>query len=220
MDSAARLLLAGTPRQVLARILPGDPLDLRSRCAERLRARAQFVDVDRVLVRSQARIARAAASRRMHIGLEPWLDARIEEAIDDVRDEAGLRSPEPGSVFQLLAQPLGLSAREMARACKRFNALEIEVRRAFFELVVEGLALERAAEHLGRSALEVARDARLGLNAFLLVEPGRGRGTASPSDSPQAAREGPWISAGAGSRPDPSPVRSTPTGSTAIGGSS
>jgi len=141
-------------------------LDLRARCAARLRARAQFADVDRIVVRAQARIAREASRWRLHVSLEKWLAARIDEAIDDILEECQDGEPQAASALSLFSEPLGLSAKAMARGCRRFNGLDDEVRTAFFVLVVEGCRLEEACARLELPATLVARLARKGLDAF------------------------------------------------------
>jgi DNA-directed RNA polymerase specialized sigma24 family protein len=186
-DATARLLLAGTPRQVLAHIVPGDPLGLRGLCAGRLREQARFADVDRVLVRSQARIAREAPRRRSRPGIAEWLRARIDEALLDVLDGESGEAPEPDSVLALLSEPLGLSPLEMARGCACFNAMAARTRMAFFAVVIDGLTLERATEQLGRPALEVARLARRGLDAFRIGS--LPAGAATTGSAPEAQHQ-------------------------------
>ena len=52
------LLAGGSPREILARLVDGDPLGLRAVVYERLRARAYLLEADRVFLRSLARVAR------------------------------------------------------------------------------------------------------------------------------------------------------------------
>lgn len=163
-------LLRGTPRQVLARLVPGDPLDLRALAAAGLRRRALLLDTDALLARLQARVARAARQWEGRPGLSAWLLERVDESLDDLLDESlGSRIPQtpaPGSALALLAAPLGLSARGMAAGCSRFNALDDATRQAFFTLVLEREGLESGSARLGVAPVELARRARRGLEAF------------------------------------------------------
>lgn len=173
-ERAARLL-AGTPREILARIVPGDPLQIRPRVAGRVRGRALLLDTDRVLVRALALCARQADRWRGRPALEAWLEACVDQAIDDLLAEApgggtAAELPQPG-VFELLAEPLGLDPPGMRQACARFNRLDEPVRRAFFALVLEGRDLDALARAAGVSATEVARRARRGLDVFLANSP-------------------------------------------------
>jgi len=168
----AALLLVGSPREILSRIVQGDPLALRPRLAHALRERAVFVDADRVLVRALASCARNGPEWRGRPPLSDWLDERVAEAIEDVLDEDADRGEpridgSPSTVVDLLAAPLGLDPARLSTACSRFNKIARRDREAFFLLVVERRTLEQASESLGLSATETACAARRGLDVFL-----------------------------------------------------
>src|SRR5262245_65775730 len=58
------LILTGSAREVLARIVPDDPLGLRARVGTCLRARALLCDAERVLLKAQAECAARAPAWR------------------------------------------------------------------------------------------------------------------------------------------------------------
>ena len=193
-EATLRALLAGSARQVLARIVPGDPLRLRARVARRLRERALFLEADAILMRALALTARAARDRGDREALGDWLDARVDEALADLSDEgaaAGAGVDGAGSALALLAKPLGLPPDAMARACRRFNRQPEPIRQAFFALVVEGRSMEAAATELGCSALEAARRARTGLDVFRAAVGGtQGDGGIPDTHTPRRAPGG------------------------------
>lgn len=153
------LLRLGTPREILARIVPEDALGLRARLAERLMSRSLLVDAERVLLRAQALCALLGASWRGEPELEEWLDQRVEEAL------AGILAEESASL-EAFARPLALDPRALGRACASFNRLAIESREAFVALVLESREPDRFAARQGLSLSEIARRARAGLEPF------------------------------------------------------
>lgn len=170
-----RLLAGGTPREVLARIVDGDPLGVRPRVAQRLRSRALLLDADRVVLHVLARCAREAPLYRGRPALEAWLDAILEAGLDellreDVESERAARpaTPEELAAHRELARPLGLDPEEMRGVCVAFNHLDEGDRRAFYALVLEGASLDALARETGRAAPVLARAARRALEAILL----------------------------------------------------
>jgi len=164
---AAALLLTGTAREVLARLVPEDPLGLRQRLAARVRARALLVDLEPVVLHALASCALRAAGWRGEPELERWLDERAEESLGaylagdtDERDEG------MAGALAHFAPPLSLDARALSGACARFNRLPFEQREAFFALVLDQVAADRLARARGLSLPELARRARSGLEVF------------------------------------------------------
>ncbi len=172
-----RQILSGSrPREVLARLIAGDPLDVRRHVTALLRARSYLLDADRVYLRAVARCARFALRYRGQPGLETWLSERVEEALLDLLHEdleAERRKELPGDValagLEDLARPLGLDPGRMRAVCVAFNHRPEPERRAFFALVIEGRSLDGLTRGEG-SAAHVARRARLVLTAVLAVE--------------------------------------------------
>ncbi|MCC6406329.1 MAG: hypothetical protein IT453_04115 [Planctomycetes bacterium] len=168
------LFHAHDSREVLARLMHDDPLALRARVAARLAQRAYLLDVDRALLRSFARTARAALGYRGEPQLEAWLDERIDEALADLLSEdheaerAGAALDErQATVFATLGRPLGLAPAELRAACVQFNRLPAADRRAFQALVIQGRTLDELAHERRESASDAARAARRGLEALL-----------------------------------------------------
>ena len=63
-------MLLGSPREILGRIVPSDPLELRARLALRLRERVLLFDSERVLLRAFALVAYRAGAWRGRPELE------------------------------------------------------------------------------------------------------------------------------------------------------
>jgi len=169
-----RAILAGaTPREVLARLMNGDPLGLARVVEARLRARAYLLDADRVFLRAAARCARLATRYRGDPPLAAWLAERVDESLLELVDEelealaSGIEPERAPEVFESLARPLGLDPTRTRRACAVHNALEEAERRAFREVVLEGRDLDELARAGGRSATAIARAARRALLAVL-----------------------------------------------------
>ncbi len=169
-ESACELLRTGTAHEVLARIVPEDPLGLRARIGSRLAELALLCDLERVLLTAQALCALEARSWRGEPELSGWLAERVEEALATVLAEDGgaseRRLAEP---FPLFAAQLALDAHVLAAACGRFNRLPFEQREAFFALVLDAGGADRLARARGLSLSELARRARAGLEPFLRV---------------------------------------------------
>jgi len=181
------VLAGASPREVLARLMAGDPLGLAHVVEERLRARAYLLDADRVFLRTAARCARLAVRYRGDPTLERWLAERADEAIGDLLradGEAELRGEPPGperlAVLEVLARPLGLDPARLHSACLEHNRLPEPQRRAFREVVLEGRSLDALAASGDRSATELARAARAALLRVLAVVEGRRCGEPSP----------------------------------------
>jgi len=170
------LLAGGSPREILARLVDGDPLGLRAVVYERLRARAYLLEADRVFLRSLARVARYAPRYRGEPELALWLAGMVDEALLDLLDEdreGAAPAPPADDTLAGLARPLGLDPGAMRAACARFHALPEEERRTFFALVVEGRDLDALARDSGESATAIARRARKALLTVILRTPPR-----------------------------------------------
>jgi DNA-directed RNA polymerase specialized sigma24 family protein len=170
------LLAGGTPREILCRIVQGDPLGIRDRVARRLRASAYLVDADRVQLRALARCARFAQRYAGRPELATWLDEIVDAAVEDlVREDTGtdggaeVAEVASDTAFIALARPLGLEPAAMRRACAAFNRLPAIDRASFFDLVIDGGSLDELARRSGESASEIARRARRALDVLLQV---------------------------------------------------
>ena len=187
-----RLLSGSSPREVLARLVTGDPLGVRALVARRLREHCYLLDADRVYLRAIARCARFSARYRGQPALEQWLTERVDEALGDLLREdleaarrgawaAGSKTGPgrqsgpgsksgtgaPGGAHEDFARPLGLDPARMRLACVAFNHTNLPARRAFFDLVIEGRSLDALARSSGVSATALARRARRALDVCL-----------------------------------------------------
>jgi hypothetical protein len=167
-----RWLSGASPREVLARIVPGDPLGLRARVARALEERALLVDADRARLAALARVARAAPRYRGHPELDAWLAEHVGRALDVLAcgDESALGPDGEARVadaFDELAPRLGLDPTDLRRAAAAFHRLPGEDRRAFFDLVLERRTLDELARGRAESASALARRARRALLVVL-----------------------------------------------------
>ena len=177
-----RSLLQGrSPKEILSRIVSGDPLRLRARTSRGLEAQALLLDADRVFLRALALTSRAAVRYRGQPEIEVWLGARIDEALQEILAEGedpprqeGTGVSRAAGAFETMAAPLGLDPRALSRACARFHRLPFPDRRAFFDLVLHARSLDELARANGESATEIARRARRGLEALLAADEGQG----------------------------------------------
>jgi hypothetical protein len=172
--SGGRALLQGrSPKEILSRIVCGDPLRLRARAGRALEEQALFLDADRVCLRALALTSRPAVRYRGQPELEEWLGARVDEALAELLEEGPECAAAPGA-FESLATPLGLDPLALGRACARFHRLPLADRRAFFDLVLHARSLDELARANTESATEIARRARRGLDALLAADDGQG----------------------------------------------
>jgi hypothetical protein len=149
-DPGGDLLKGGSPKEILARLLAGDPLEIRARCREQLHVRALLLSLDRLQLRTLARIAHAAPRWRGEPPLQAWVEERIDHSMRELMEEddeavrSGIPHPGPGDGhFAFLSSLLGIEPHLGPRACVAFNAQPESVRRAFFAVVVEGTRMNR-----------------------------------------------------------------------------
>lgn len=172
------LFAAASAREILARIVPDDPLGVRAVVARRLHEQALLADADRVQLRSLALVARWApryqGEPEFGVWLERIVDRAVLEIVDDDADEPlAPRTPdtaassEPESSIVASARALGLGVERLRSACRAFNRAPLDERRAFFELVLRARPLQDFARESGRSGVELARLARRGLDTLL-----------------------------------------------------
>jgi hypothetical protein len=189
-------LFAGSPREVLSRLVQDDPLGVRGRIAERLRADALLLDGDHVHLRALARISRSAGAYRGRPELSEWVAGAVAESVEELvremheearrrarnRDDRARTQPadttgdargaRDADAFDVLAGPLGLDPGSMRTACAAFDVLPFADRTAFFDFVLESKDLDSCARAAGVNASEVARRARRALDVILGSVPG------------------------------------------------
>lgn len=171
-----QILSGASPREVLGRLMSGDPLRIRALVSSKLAERAYLCDADRVFLRATARASRFAVRYRGQPDIDEWLAGIVDEALLDLlredleADRAG-GEPDPADIAACvdLARPLGLDPRTMRSVCSAFNHLPDGERRAFQALVIDGRALDDVARASSQSATEIARAARRALDALLEV---------------------------------------------------
>jgi hypothetical protein len=134
----------GSPRQILARVVDGDPLALRPRCELRVRSQAILLDVHRLHLRSAAHVARHGAAYAGAPTLDIWLAEKIRAATrellqDEAEQVASGAIPEPPEDERLLliAETFGIDPAVLGPGCVAFNRARYEVRAAFQGLILE-----------------------------------------------------------------------------------
>ena len=186
----AELLSGGTPRMVLARITPGDPLGLKMRTMARVRERALLIAMDRLYDRSLARTAFAAPQYEGDPPLGEWLTQLIDKGIVDLlrEDREAERNQEPlinptDYRYSHLAEALGVEKQHARKMCIVFNDLPDQVRQVYWAVAVEGKSINRyTAEGHGPPEQIKALFRRAATTISLLRDPG----TIGPGDEDDA----------------------------------
>lgn len=149
-DPGRDVLGSGKPRDVLLRLMDGDPLEIGPRCQERLQTECRLVDLSRLVLRAYARIAYAAPKYRGEPPLTQWLQERIDQCVaelmreDREEERSGIPAEEPWDArYAWVAETLGLEPELARRACIAFNDLPRDVRQAYFAISVEHKSLNR-----------------------------------------------------------------------------
>ncbi len=138
------ILGAGSPRAVLARIVDGDPLDLRGRCELRLRSQAVLLDLNRVHLRCAAHVARHAAAFSGQPPIDVWLAERVRKATQEILHEnaeaaasGAIPMPPDDERLRLVADTFGIDPAQIGLACVAFNRQAYEARAAFHGLILD-----------------------------------------------------------------------------------
>ena len=191
-NSRDRTLLFGTPREVLARISAGDPLNLRARVAAHLSEACLLIDADRLQVRALAHCARRALQLRASDSLEAFLRERVADAAEELmrEDREALQSGRSSTGnLEELARPLGLDPARARVACARFNQADALDREACFQLLVVGADIDELARANQQSVTEIARRARRALETALAVlDPKGQRAIKATTNGPAGTR--------------------------------
>ena len=157
-------LFMGSTREVLARLVDGDPLGLRLRVVTAIRERALLVDVEQVLLQAQAACARQASEWRGHPSIDLWLAERVDEVLDRMLTDGDPSGPD--DTFGILAASLQLNPESLGRATDRFHRLSVTDRQAFCALVLDGRSLESVRVGHRMSPSELAHRARRALHTL------------------------------------------------------
>lgn len=163
--SGIELLRGRSARDVLKRLIQGDPLELGPRCRDRIEIEGLLLDPSRLHLRAVARVARAARTYHGESELNGWIlgwiDVSIRELLEEDREEerAGVltsRAQDPRYAF--VAETLGIEAPLARRACIAFNRLPREVRSAYYAVLILGKTVNRyVAEGNGPPEMVKAR---------------------------------------------------------------
>jgi len=144
------ILRRRSPREILAALVDGDPLEIAPRVRQQIEDSALLVDPRRLLLRSLARIAHAAPRYSGTPPLTAWIEQRIVQSIDELlaEDRELVRdgTPVPSTSdtrYAYVSEILGLEPDQALRPCVAFNALPREVRSAWFAVAVAGKTVNR-----------------------------------------------------------------------------
>lgn len=165
------LLSGPSPAAILERIVDGDPLGLEARCRKYLREWAVLIDLERLFSRTAARISYHAWRENGTAGndfVEDCLANAAEELMSQDRDglELGEPVPEDEGRHSFLMEALGIGRENAFAACVAFNDLPPDVRRCFWEVVVEGRSVERCSSLGLGDTRSVDRKVRRALDAI------------------------------------------------------
>lgn len=177
------------PRDILPRLVEGDPLELLDRCARHLTSEALLLDLGRLHARSLAIVA-----RRLHEtneeGIDEWLRDRVRDAsnqlIHEEQYEERLGFPPPRAAdprTSFLMGTLGVEPALTRGVSVSFHRMEREARRTFFRAVVSGESIEGIALAEGGtrdSVLEILRGVIRSMSLSGFEE--RARSRTEPSD--------------------------------------
>jgi hypothetical protein len=185
---ASDLLSGQSPREILARLIEGDPFHVAERCTARLRDRALLIDTERLTLRSMARIAYAGFLHRADLPLHTLLTSCIDRAIEDLmredREEERAQLLPVDHRYGFVSQALGIEPGLARRACIVFNSLPTPQREVAWAVMVERRSIElyAAEEHRPPDLVRtLLKDAILALSLLDLGEqdgqggPARGR---------------------------------------------
>lgn len=144
-------LVADSPREVLHRLLDGDPLGIQDRCRTRLRQKAFFLNPERLFLRALARVSFAAVDYSGKPSLGRWLDGCVDLALEDLRSEQyeeefhdlPPEESDDGAFYAQFAHRTGIELPLARLACLALNNLPPETRLAFQAVGMEGKSVHR-----------------------------------------------------------------------------
>lgn len=144
------LIGKGSAREILGRILVGDPLGLVERSRAWLDLHAYLVDSNRLAIRTLAHVAHSARHYRgkpdLHTWIELLLERSLRELINEDREAERLDRPilaSENAPYGFVADALGIAASSARRACVIFNGMAEYDRRVFYATSVQGKSIHR-----------------------------------------------------------------------------
>ena len=143
------------PRDILPRLVEGDPLELLDRCARHLTKEALLLDLQKLHARSLAIVA-----RRLHEveeeGVDEWLCDQVKDAsfqlIHEEQYEERMGFPPPRAAdprTSFLMGTLGIEPALSRGVSVSFHRMPRDARRTFFRAVVSGEPIAGIAEDEG-----------------------------------------------------------------------
>ena len=154
---AAEILVGPSASAVLRRLVDEDPLRLSARCSEFLRAKALLIDLERMLARLFAQVARESMKYDGQPPLDSWLAALLDEIAEELLNEdvqmlrGDEQFPENDEVPHLLAAAFGIQRADALRAAVTFNALPEVERHDVYAVALERTSIQDRATHRGVS---------------------------------------------------------------------
>jgi hypothetical protein len=172
----SELLRGKSSREILGRIVEGDPFGMEERCVNRIRHHAMLLPVRRLALRSLARTATRAGRYQGVPCLADWLNESIDRSIQDLLQEE--REEERNAMpvdaqdprFTFLEDTLGLPVAQARKACIVFNDLPLEVRRSFQACIVDGKTINRYTAEGNGPPDKVESELRRALTALAILE--------------------------------------------------
>ncbi len=158
-ELARKLLLANaTQAERYAKITAGDPLRMFERSALQLKKRNYLIETERLADHATALASTVHFDARDD--LQSWLNARIDEAMQDllfqdvVRMEA--KAPYVQEDYDFMLHFLGIHPDRALKAAIAFNGLSDLARKTFFDLLVYHRSIAECLED-GLGPLELLR---------------------------------------------------------------
>jgi hypothetical protein len=167
-----------SPRDLMGRLLDGDPLGLQALGVTRRDELAYLISSDRMYLRAAARVAYGACIYGTTKPLDAWLLGCIDAGIEGIlRDETAEHrdgvpvEEDEERYYHAVMDLLDVSVEDARGVCITFNALPYESRAAYFKFSLERTSLEqtRDASDEGQSL----RDDLAGALRALLRDGGR-----------------------------------------------
>ena len=178
-------------RDLLPRLVEGDPLELLPRCAEYLTREALILDISRLHARCLALVARRLGEVTGE-DIDGWLNDRINEAAAQLMHEELFeerlgfpppRAEDPRSSF--LVGALGIEPALTRGVSVSFHHMSREDRRAFWRAVVAGDPIADIAEDRGETREGVLESLRSVIRSMSMTGLPQSTQTKRPPSEPE-----------------------------------